>query len=117
MCETADSLTPDGPLHRPRIKVHTLVGPTVDIVLRAGSRGARKSVGRLAPPCFLRLYSLDILELINLDLFELILINLRVSVMRRPHSKVKREIKNRLKQKKLCAFEGERLRGGRGGNI
>ena len=33
------------PLHRPRIQVHTLVGPTVTIVLRVDVRGARERVG------------------------------------------------------------------------
>ena len=33
------------PLHRPRIQVHTLVGPTAGIVRRIDERGARESVG------------------------------------------------------------------------
>ena len=33
-----------GPLHRPRIQVHTLVGPTVNIVRRVDVSGARECV-------------------------------------------------------------------------
>ena len=33
------------PLHRPRIQVHTLVGPTDGIVCRVDEGGARESVG------------------------------------------------------------------------